>query len=167
MKHKKHRHTQDLLSPPWTPFVRCEKDPDDPDCDIYRNSRYQVHVRRLKAHDGGPDLIHLSFRRLDRGIVVPYRDKMRIKDEFIGPECEGIELFPARSREVDTANHYHLWIIDDPTFRFPFGFTRRLVTEATIGDARQEPWPANERPADCLSEEEMRALLQQEQRRRS
>ncbi|GHO61302.1 hypothetical protein KSC_001940 [Ktedonobacter sp. SOSP1-52] len=90
---------------------------------------------------------------------------MRIKDELVGPECEGVELFPARSREVDTSNHYHLWVIDDPTFRFPFGFTRRLVTEATIGDARQEPWPANERPADCLSEEEMRALLQQEQRK--
>ncbi|WP_420795788.1 DUF7694 domain-containing protein [Ktedonobacter racemifer] len=92
---------------------------------------------------------------------------VRIKDELVGPECEGVELFPARSREVDTANHYHLWTIDDPAFRFPFGFTRRLVTEVTIGDARQEPWPANERPADCLSEEEMRALLQKEQRRRS
>ncbi|GHO61327.1 hypothetical protein KSC_002190 [Ktedonobacter sp. SOSP1-52] len=139
MKRKKQDPKHDLLSIPWTPFVQCEKDPRDPESEIYRNSRYQVHRRRFKAHDSGPDLIHLSFRRLDRGTFLPYRDKMCIKDELVGPECEGIELFPARSREVDTANHYHLWIIDDPTFRFPFGFTRRLVTEATIGDARQEP----------------------------
>ncbi|EFH85658.1 DUF7694 domain-containing protein [Ktedonobacter racemifer] len=106
MKRKKPHHTHDLLSIPWTPFIQCEQDPRDPESEIYLNSRYQVHLRRLKANDGGPDLIHLSFRRLDREIFVPYRDKMRIKDELVGPECEGVELFPARSREVDTANHY-------------------------------------------------------------
>ncbi|GHO62588.1 hypothetical protein KSC_014800 [Ktedonobacter sp. SOSP1-52] len=122
------RNTHDLLSTPWTPFVWCEKDPRDPESEIYRNSRYQVHLRRLKASDGGPDLIYLS-----------YRDKMRIKNELIGPECEGVELLPARSREVDTSNHFHAWIIDDSTFRFPFGFTQRLVTEAALYGARQEP----------------------------
>ncbi|GHO65541.1 hypothetical protein KSC_044330 [Ktedonobacter sp. SOSP1-52] len=167
MKRKKQHHTHDLLSITWTPFVRCEKDPRDPESEIYLNSRYQVHLRRLKANDGGPDLLHLSFRRLDREIFVPYRDKMRIKDELVGPECEGVELFPARSREVDSSNQFHAWIIDDPTFHFPFGFTQRLVTEAALDGARQEPWPANERPAYCLSEEEMRALLQQEKRKRS
>ncbi|WP_420795792.1 DUF7694 domain-containing protein [Ktedonobacter racemifer] len=111
-------------------------------------------------------MIHLSFRRLDREIFLPYRDKIRIKDELVGPECEGVELLPARSREVDTSNQFHAWIIDSSTFRFPFGFTQCLVTEVALDGARQEPWPTNERPSDCLSEEEMRALLQQEKRKR-
>jgi hypothetical protein len=76
---------QDLLAMPWTPFVSCGSDPHDPESTIYLNSRYQVHVRRMSAHNGGPDLVHLSFKRLDQGIFVPYRDKMRIKDELVGP----------------------------------------------------------------------------------
>jgi hypothetical protein len=152
---------QDLIKRPWTSFVRCEPDPLDPESDIYRNSRYQVHLRRFKAQDGGPDLIHLSFKRLDRGIFIPYRDKMRIKDELVGPECEGVELYPARSREVDTANQYHLWIIDDPTFRFPFGFAERCVSDISVAGIVQEPWLPDERPADCLSQEDVLKLMRE------
>jgi hypothetical protein len=157
MGKQKKRYKQeklDLLKKRWTPFILCEPDPRDPESRIYRNSRYQVHVRRLKALNEGPDLVHLSFKRLDREIFIPYRDKMRIKDEFVGAECEGVELFPARSRELDTANQYHLWIIDDPTFRFPFGFAERCVSDISLAGVVQEPWPPEERPADCLPKDE-------------
>ena len=83
---------------------------------------------------------------------------MRLKDEFVGPETEGVELLPARSREVDTENQYHVWIVDDATFRFPFGFTERRVSDVSIDGAVQEPWPPGERPADCLSREELGRL---------
>jgi hypothetical protein len=149
---------RDVLALPWTPFVLCEPDPQTPEAEIYRNSRYQVHVRRYHASDGGPDLVHLSFKRLDQAPLIPYRDKMRFKDEFVGPETEGVELLPARSREVDTANQYHVWIVDDATFRFPFGFTQRRVSDVSIDGAVQEPWPPGERPADCLSREELGRL---------
>lgn len=162
MSKQKNRHQQerqDLLKKPWTPFIRCKPDPRDLESVIYRNSRYQVHLRRLKARDEGPDLAHLSFKRVDSGIFIPYRDKMRIKDELVGLECEGVELFPARSREIDTANQYHLWVIDDPTFRFPFGFAERCVSDVSVAGVIQEPWAPEEKPADCLSEEEVIKLM--------
>src|SRR6266536_2105810 len=110
----------DLFKRLWTPFVLCEPDVREPETDVYLNSRYQVHVQRQASQkNGGPDLVHLSFKRRDRYILVPYQDKLRIKDELVHPECEGVELYPARSREVDTANQYHLWVIDSVHFRFP------------------------------------------------
>jgi hypothetical protein len=154
--------TDEVLSCPWTPFVRCEPDPGEPETDIWLNSRYQAHLRRHESRVGGPTLVHLSFKRLDRGHLIQYRDKMRIKDELVGAECEGIELLPARSREVDTANQYHLWIIADEQFRFPLGFPQRCVSDASIDGSVQEPWPEGERPADCLSAEALAERIQSE-----
>jgi hypothetical protein len=147
---------------PWTPFLPCEPDPRDPAIQIYRNSRYQVHLRRYAARDGGTGLIHLSIKRLDGQPHIPYRERMRIKDELCGPEYEGVELLPARSREVDLANQTHLWIIDEP-ISLPFGFfDGRLVSEAAIPGATQDPWPPGERPAHCLSTEALRMLLRRQ-----
>src|SRR5882762_9371026 len=100
-KKRSHPNTarQDLLKHPWTPLVLCEEDPQIPDAKIYKNSRYQVHLRRYHASNNDPDLIHLSFKRLDQGSLIPYRDKMLIKDELCGTEYKGVELLPARSRE--------------------------------------------------------------------
>jgi len=36
-------------------------------------------------------------------------------------------LYPAESRRVDTSNQYHLWVMKDPMFKFPFGFKERMV----------------------------------------
>jgi hypothetical protein len=53
-----------LLGVPWTPFARCHPDPREPEVEIWLNSRYQVHLRRIESKSGGPVLVHLSFRRL-------------------------------------------------------------------------------------------------------
>jgi hypothetical protein len=159
---KKQKNKQDLLKIPWTSFYRCEPDSRDPESIIFKNSRYQVHIHRMKAKNDAPDLLHLSFKRLDSGIFIPYRDKMRIKDELIGSEYEAIEIYPARSREVDSANQYHLWIIDDSTYRFPFGFSTRMVTEESVDGSTQEPWPKNERPVDCLTKEDLFEMLKKQ-----
>lgn len=171
MTMKKHYHSQDhrfpsasdILRRPWTPFVLCEPDSRGHDILIYRNSRYQAHVRRIAAADGSPDLIHLSIKRHDQHPHVPYRDRMCIKDELWGPEYEAVELLPARSREVDLANQLHLWLVDSSIFRFPFGFfDGRYVSDLSLDGALQEPWSPEERPADCLAEEALRALLRRE-----
>jgi hypothetical protein len=109
---KKHRSSREHQSPrpseslqcSWTPFVLCGADPRGDEILIYRNSRYQAHVRRIHATNGSPDLIHLSMKRLDQRPAIPYRDRMRIKDELWGPEYEAVELLPARSREIDLVN---------------------------------------------------------------
>jgi len=151
----------DVMQIPWTPFVLCE-DPRSPHILAVRNSRYRVVMRRAQALDTGPDVIHISIKRLDQRSHIPYRECMRIKDVLCGEEYEGVQLFPARSREVDAANHYHLWLRDDPTYRFPFGFTERLVSDVSVDGVVQEPWPEDTRPTDSLSAEQVRTLLCQQ-----
>lgn len=113
--------------------------------EIWLNNKYQVALRRQKDENPNtnlPDLIHLSIKRRDNNPVRDWRDLQRIKNELVGPECEGVELFPAESRLVDTANQLHLWVWDDPTFRFPIGFNEgRIVSNAETNGSRQRRHP--------------------------
>lgn len=70
-----------------------------------------------------------------------WRDLQAIKNELVGPEHEAIELYPAESRLVDTANQYHLWVLKDPSQRIPVGWTQRLVMDHDPADTsiRQRP----------------------------
>jgi hypothetical protein len=89
----------------------------------FKNSIYTVFVREQIPNDPGmPVLVHLSIKRNDRAPIHDWRHLQQIKNELVGPECEGIEMYPAESRVVDTANQYHLWVFKDPSFRLPLGF---------------------------------------------
>ena len=70
--------------------------------------------------------VHLTIRSVDGSTRHDWRDFQRIKNELVDPEAEAVELFPAESRLVDTANHYHVWVF--PTYRFPFGMQVREVS---------------------------------------
>lgn len=95
---------------------------------IYRNSIYQVIKRESGATNDKPNqYAWLSIKRIDREPIHDWRDLQEIKNELVGPECEGLELYPAESRRVDSANQYHLFVILDPKYRLPFGFKERLV----------------------------------------
>jgi hypothetical protein len=121
----------------WTPFRRTyivhnrltgeeTRVPDG--VEYYGNDLYNVQLRRLEAsHPSAPPLIWLSISRKDRDTIKDWRDLQRIKNELVGPECEGVEIYPAESRLVDTSNQFHLWVVDDPTFRWPFGYTEREI----------------------------------------
>jgi hypothetical protein len=50
-----------------------------------------------------------------------------------------MELYPAESRRVDTANQYHIFCFTDPKYRIPFGFSVRAVSETSIGKSEQRP----------------------------
>ena len=92
---------------------------------VYLNSRYQVSVESSLVSDGeggAIEMVHLSIKRLDQQPVRDWRDMQKIKNELVGPECEGIELFPAESRCVDTANQYHIWCVRSNTFRWEVGW---------------------------------------------
>lgn len=73
--------------------------------EMWMNDRYTVTVRR---HADG-DVDHLSIRRNDRKPDIPWRHLQRIKNELAGDGTEAVELFPAESRLVDTANQRWLW----------------------------------------------------------
>lgn len=92
--------------------------------DVYLNDTYQVAVDYLDDA-----LTHLSIKRIDKEPIHDWRDLQQIKNELCGPEFEGIELYPAESRKVDTANQYHIWVMTQKDFKFPFGFMERLVLD--------------------------------------
>jgi len=88
---------------------------------VFVNDTYRVKMRKC------PPLVHLDLSRHDGKPITCWRDLQQIKNELVGPECEGVELFPAESRLVDTANQYHLWVVEEVGFRFPFGYQNRVV----------------------------------------
>jgi hypothetical protein len=91
------------------------------------NERYQVARR---AFPGSP-LVQLNIRRRDgRPIFRDWRHFQQIKNQLVGEQCEGVELYPAESRLVDASNKYHIWCHTDPGFRFPVGFDDRHVEDA-------------------------------------
>lgn len=106
----------------------------------FKNLDYQVHVNKKQVgfrEDGTTPVnqVWLSIRRIDRKPVRDWRDLQRIKTQLLGPDCEAVEIFPAEDRLVDTANQYHLWGYDDPTFRFPFGFFDGRVVDDKVDPA--------------------------------
>jgi hypothetical protein len=104
------------------------------DDQVFRNDRYQVAVRDLG------EVVHLSIKRIDREWIHDWRELQEIKNLLVGPECEGVELYPAESRKVDSANQYHLWVLKNPALRIPLGFAEGLVMEEPGGQAQQRPF---------------------------
>jgi len=143
---------------PWTPFEHADVTETnkalaaaglDPEDNILINSRYQVNVRTSPfPPPGWPcDIIHLSVKRRDKLPIHDWRDLQRIKNELVGPDNEAVEIYPAESRLVDTANQYHLWVFADPAIRLPFGFNQRLVSgEDGLSGSKQRPFEKGNEP---------------------
>jgi hypothetical protein len=115
---------------------------------IYENDVYRVELFC------SPPFIDLDIRRHDGGVCTDRRELQQIKSALVGPEHEAVELFPAESRLVDTANQYHLWVHVDPAFRFPIGFG---ANDSIHSPAAEENWFQAHRPAAgtadlCLAE---------------
>jgi hypothetical protein len=89
---------------------------------VYVNDTYQVNVRLVEKSYHGAPVVWLSIKRRDKAPVHDWRALQEIKNQLVGRNCEGVELYPAEDRVVDTSNQYHLWVIADPHFRWPFGF---------------------------------------------
>jgi len=88
-----------------------------------------IYLVRVFSH---PPFIQLDISRKDEQPCENWRHFQQIKNELVGAEFEAVELYPAESRLVDTANQYHLWIVADQKYRFPFGFHHRLVLSEPI-----------------------------------
>jgi hypothetical protein len=112
--------------------------------EMWQNSRYTVIV--IRDEEQAPDtpkMIHLSIRRNDRQRPREerYRDFQRIKSELVGPENEGVELYPAESRVADCADQYHVYVLEDPELGFGFGYKTGMRMGPTPGSpATQTPF---------------------------
>lgn len=115
---------------------------------VFLNDRYQVNVRETEFPGVGP-MAHLSIKRRDKEPIHDWRDLQEIKNALVGPECEGVELYPAESRLIDEANQFHLFVFTDPKIRFPIGSTggRRVAgpEEAAAIGAKQRPFEETDR----------------------
>jgi len=79
------------------------------------------------------------------------RPQAASKTNWFARSREGLEIYPAEERLVDSANQFHLWVFDSPIFRFPIGFRERLVAEGPYRSAAQQrPWEPGSRPEDCV-----------------
>lgn len=124
----------------WVYMARCEH---------YVDDTYHVAIDRRPDHGFPFPLVHLSIKRHDRVAMHDWRDLQEIKNQMVGVDAEAIELYPAESRVVDTANQYHLWAFPNG-HRVPVGWTTRHVTDhPNFGAAKQRP--RSGQPADAAS----------------
>ena len=151
---------------PWTEFKEIRPPDSLPGHarphNIFINSIYQVSVW-FENSDVFGEIAHLSIKTHDKQARHDWRDMQRIKNELCGPETEAVELYPAESRVVDTANQYHLFVFR--AYKVPLGFTERLVGDAPAANipnsSRQRPWRPEFRPEDVLSDAEMERKVEE------
>jgi hypothetical protein len=100
------------------------------DSEMWKNSEYTVTMYRGKAADfvihvdelkGQCD--YISIRRNDREPCRSWTDFQAIKNQMVGEDREGFEIYPAQRRLVDAANQYHIICLPEG-HRLPFGFGR-------------------------------------------
>lgn len=118
---------------------------------VFVNSIYQVNRRSL---GGDPECIHLSIKRRDKAACKDWRHFQWIKNNILGPEWCGLEVYPPEEHLVDTSNQYHLWCFPDDEW-FGFMWKERLVSETSSHGAVQRKWPDHMRPTDLISEEDL------------
>ncbi|SRR5689334_10462934 len=138
---------------PWTPFERASLHPDvmaEGFNRCFKNSRYTVLWRDVQSPVG--DLVHLSIKRNDKHTIHDWRDLQRIKNELLGHEQEAMELYPAESRLIDTANQYHLWCFRG--MRAPFGYEAERCVMEDVGKTGGRQRPFEEKPSDLMTEEQ-------------
>ena len=141
-------HTDIFHYKKWTPFVpvpelhgKVFRD----DGKVFVNSRYQVVVYE-DDHPSFGIVVHLSIKSHEKDHRHCWRDFQRIKNELVGKEYEGIELYPAESRCVDGANQYHIFVFKSVSI--PLGFSKRLVSEKSAINTKQRPFDDDNRPDD-------------------
>lgn len=112
----------------------------------WANNTYLVLEFELSpTTEGEGPLTHLLVRRHDFKASHDWRHLQWIKNDVCGPEREGMEMFPAESRLVDTMNQYHLWVLPAGE-SWPLGYTTRSVSNGTLGTQRPFPVEATQEP---------------------
>lgn len=109
--------------------------------ETWMNNTYVATIHDVPTKDGWPEMKQLSIRRVDRKVIRDWRHLQRVKNDIFGEDCEAVELYPAASRVVDTANSYHLFVISEPGVKFPFGWGTGLQTDDEVAGI-----PGQQRP---------------------
>jgi hypothetical protein len=108
--------------------------------EFWKNELYTVMIKPYLNNGFGEEMVYLSIRRNDREPCRNWRHIQSIKNQLVGPECEGMELYPAESRVADCANQYHLFVFKNPEIKIPVGFADGARSEDSICGSRNEPF---------------------------
>jgi hypothetical protein len=91
---------------------------------LYQNREYTVAVAEVDTrHHYFGVVTYLMIARRDGRAVRSWIDLQRIKDTLVGAEYPAVEVYPPRSRVMDTANAYHLWVLKQRRCDFPLDLT--------------------------------------------
>lgn len=124
---------------------------------VFVNDQYQVNVKFGDKEKGMKGFLWLSIKRKDKNWIRDWRELQKIKNLIAGPEREGMELFPAESRLVDSSNQFHIFVLAEGD-SFPFGYKKRLIVKGHKGGwgkgSSQRPWKPGEEPSDALRVED-------------
>ena len=102
--------------------------------EIWRNTLYEAHVRCMDIEGG---FYHISLKNNERTTDISWQHKQWIKNDILGNEYEGVELFPAESRMVNTANQYHLWCAPKGIFGMGWHGKRLVSSNNPIENGKQ------------------------------
>jgi hypothetical protein len=131
---------------PSLPFVPCRiiaraKAPEGGEMWEWENDRYYGTVRHYPSgfFVGNCEWAVIGISAIDETAAHDWRDFQRIKNDLVGREWEGAELYPAESRLKDPSNRFYLWCA--PRGCFQFGWDEgRVVLRATESIAPQRPF---------------------------
>ena len=141
------------------PFVETEKMLDDDR--VFVNDLYQVNLKYCTKGIGMDGWLWLSIKRKDKNWIRDWRELQKIKNMICGDEREGVELYPAESRLVDSSNQFHIFVLPEGS-QLPFGYKDRLVVDGHKGGwhsgSRQREFKHSDRPVDVISLEEAEKL---------
>ena len=114
------------------------------EAEVYVNDIYTVtkadavQAEMVQHRDGGwPPMWYLSIKRNDKEVIWDWRELQEIKNLICGESNEGMQLFPAESRVVDTVNQYHLFVLKEPNLFIPVGFPTREVSDSSLPNTKQ------------------------------
>jgi hypothetical protein len=69
-----------------------------------------------------PDMWWIRIYRHDgQRIRHHWNELQKIKNDLVGPEHQGVEIYPPESLLQDGENSYHLWVFKNAEARLPFG----------------------------------------------
>jgi hypothetical protein len=139
-----------MASVDWTPWERCKRSEAESGLrEAWVNNLYDVAIFDGPRVPGLGEFHLLRIGRRDFAHVHDWRDLQRIKNDLVGQENEGVELYPKQSRLLDTGNRYWLWVLKDPERSFRFGSNVRLVHDDSTG--RQRTFDLATQPDDLHS----------------
>ena len=130
--------------------------------EVWKNNKYECQLRFMDGDIKG--WVWISFKHLTKEAIHDWRAMQRIKNELIGPEREGFEIFPAESRLVDTSNQFHIFVLPEGE-KLAVGYAGRSIVKGHndftpgVGGSKQRGFSKEDEPEDAVSLKEMKKAM--------